>query len=49
MAVEVAIAMYIGGRAADAHQLILQIRPLLQQYTEGDGFKEAYAKVSLKK
>jgi NB-ARC domain/Tetratricopeptide repeat len=39
MAVEVAIAMYIGGRAADAHELILQIRPLLQRYTDGDGFK----------
>ena len=39
MAVEVAIAMYVGGRAADAHELILQIRPLLQQYTDGDGFK----------
>ena len=39
MAVEVAIAMYIGGSAADAHELILQIRPLLQRYTDGDGFK----------
>ncbi len=39
MAVEVAIARYIAGRAADAHELILQIRPLLQRYTEGDGFK----------
>ena len=39
MAVEVAIAMYIGGGAADAHGLILQIRPLLQRYTDGDGFK----------
>jgi tetratricopeptide (TPR) repeat protein len=39
MAVEVAVAMYIGGRAADAHELILQIRPLLQRYTDGDGFK----------
>ncbi len=39
MAVEVAIAMYIGGGAADAHGMILQIRPLLQQYTDGDGFK----------
>ena len=28
LSVEVAIAMYIGGRAADAHELILQIRPL---------------------
>ncbi len=39
MAVEVAIAMYIGGGAADAHGMILQVRPLLQQYTDGDGFK----------
>jgi tetratricopeptide (TPR) repeat protein len=38
MAVEVAIAMYIGGGAADAHELILHIRPLLQRYTDGDGF-----------
>jgi tetratricopeptide (TPR) repeat protein len=39
LSVEVAIAMYIGGRAADAHELILQIRPLLQRHTEGEGFK----------
>jgi tetratricopeptide (TPR) repeat protein len=39
LSVEVAIAMYIGGRAADAHELILRIRPLLQRYTDGDGFK----------
>ena len=39
LSVEVAIAMYVGGHAADAHELILQIRPLLQRYTEGDGFK----------
>jgi tetratricopeptide (TPR) repeat protein len=39
LSVEVAIAMYIGGRAADAHELILQIRPLLRRHTEGDGFK----------
>jgi tetratricopeptide (TPR) repeat protein len=39
MAVEVAVAMYIGGRSADAHDLILQIHPLLQQYTDGDGLK----------
>jgi tetratricopeptide (TPR) repeat protein len=39
LSVEVAIAMYLGGRAADAHELILQIRPLLQRYTGGDGFK----------
>ena len=31
LSVEVAIAMYIGGHAADAHELILQIRPLLQR------------------
>jgi tetratricopeptide (TPR) repeat protein len=39
IAVEVAVAMYVGGRAADAHELILQIRPRLQRYTDGDGFK----------
>jgi len=39
ISVEVAIAMYIGGRAADAHELILRIRPLLQRYTDGAGFK----------
>jgi len=39
LSVEVAIAMYIGGHAADAHELILRIRPLLQRYTEGDGFE----------
>jgi tetratricopeptide (TPR) repeat protein len=39
LSVEVAIAMYIGGRAADAHELILQIRPLLQRYADGDGLK----------
>jgi tetratricopeptide (TPR) repeat protein len=39
MSVEVAIAMYIGGLAADAHELILQIRPLLQDFTDGEGFK----------
>lgn len=39
MAVEVAVAMYISGRAADAHELILQIRPLLQGYTDGNGLK----------
>ena len=39
LSVEVAIAMYIGGHAADAHELILRIRPMLQRYTEGDGFK----------
>ncbi len=39
MAVEVAVAMYVGGRAADAHELILHIRPMLQRYTDGDGLK----------
>ena len=39
MSVEVAIAMYTGGRAADAHELILQVRPLLQRHTDGEGFK----------
>jgi tetratricopeptide (TPR) repeat protein len=39
LSVEVAIAMYFGGHAADAHELILRIRPLLQRYTDGDGFK----------
>jgi tetratricopeptide (TPR) repeat protein len=39
LSVEVAVAMYIGGHAADAHELILKIRPVLERYTEGDGFK----------
>ena len=39
LSVEVAIAMYVGGHARDAHELILRIRPLLQRHTEGDGFK----------
>lgn len=39
MAVEVAVAMYRGGRVADAHDLILQIQPFLQNYSDGDGFK----------
>jgi tetratricopeptide (TPR) repeat protein len=39
LSVEVAIAMYIGGRAADARELILKIRPMLQRYTDGDGFR----------
>ena len=39
LSVEVAVAMYIGGHTADAHELILKIRPLLQRYTDGDGFK----------
>ena len=43
LSVEVAIAMYVGGHAGDAHELILRIRPLLQRHTEGDGFKAALA------
>jgi hypothetical protein len=39
LTVEVAIAMYWSGRAADAHELVLRIRPRLQRYTDGDGFK----------
>jgi tetratricopeptide (TPR) repeat protein len=39
LAVEVAVAIYQSGRIADAHELILQIRPLLQRYPDGDGFK----------
>ncbi|MGH3265890.1 MAG: hypothetical protein ACRDNS_28300, partial [Trebonia sp.] len=39
LSVEVAIAMYIGGRAADAHELLLQVRPLLQRDTDGEGSK----------
>lgn len=39
MAVEVAVAMYRGGRVADSHDLILQIQPFLQKYSGGDGFK----------
>lgn len=39
MAVEVANAMHFGGYAADAHKLIMRIRPLLRRYTDGDGFK----------
>ena len=38
LSVEVAVAMYIGGHAADAHELILQIRPLLsERYTMATG------------
>ena len=39
MSVEVAVAMYRAGRVADAHQLILRIRPHLQPHSEGEGFK----------
>jgi tetratricopeptide (TPR) repeat protein len=39
LSVEVAVAMYVGGHAADAHELILRIRPLLQDLAEGAGLK----------
>ena len=39
LAVEVAIAMYFDGHVADARELVLRTRPLLQRYTDGDGFK----------
>lgn len=39
MAVEVAVAMYMGGHVADAHELILRTRPLLQRHKDGEGFK----------
>jgi len=39
LSVEVAIALYVGGRAADAHELIMRIRPLLQEHRDGDGLK----------
>jgi tetratricopeptide (TPR) repeat protein len=39
ISVEVAIARYMGGRAHDARDLIHQIRPFLQRYTDGVGFK----------
>jgi hypothetical protein len=39
LSVEVAVAMYVGGLTADAHELILRIRPLLQRHANGDGFK----------
>jgi tetratricopeptide (TPR) repeat protein len=39
MAFEVAVAMYIDGRAADAHELIMRIRPRLRRYPDGDEFK----------
>jgi tetratricopeptide (TPR) repeat protein len=37
--VELAIAMYFGGRVADAHELISQIRPVLQRHTDGEGYE----------
>jgi tetratricopeptide (TPR) repeat protein len=39
MSVEVANAMHFGGYAANAHELIMQIRPRLRHYADGDGFK----------
>jgi tetratricopeptide (TPR) repeat protein len=39
LSVEVAIALYMGGHLEDSHELIMRIRPLLQRYTDGDGFK----------
>ena len=39
LAVEVATAMFRAGRVADAHELIREIRPRLQSYSDGDGFK----------
>jgi tetratricopeptide (TPR) repeat protein len=40
MAVEVSVAMYMGGHVADAQELILQTRHWLQRYPEGDdGFR----------
>jgi tetratricopeptide (TPR) repeat protein len=39
LSVEVAIAMYLGGHTADARELILRIRPRLQRFNDGDGFK----------
>jgi tetratricopeptide (TPR) repeat protein len=39
LAVEVAVAMYRGDRIADARELIGRIRPFLESYSEGDGFK----------
>ena len=39
MAVEVAVAMYQGGRVADSYEMIRRIQPSLQRYSEGDGLK----------
>lgn len=39
MSVELANAMHFGGYAADAHDLIMQIRPRLERYTDGEEFK----------
>ena len=37
MSVEVANAMHFAGDAADAHELIVRIRPMLRRFTDGDG------------
>jgi NB-ARC domain/Tetratricopeptide repeat len=39
LSVEVATALHVHGYAADAHRLIMRIRPPLGRYTEGDGFR----------
>jgi len=39
LSVEVAVALYRHDRDASFHELILRIRPLLQRYSDGDGFK----------
>jgi tetratricopeptide (TPR) repeat protein len=39
MAVEVAVAMYRAGHVADAHELIEEIKPFLERYSNGEGFK----------
>jgi tetratricopeptide (TPR) repeat protein len=39
LSVETAIALYMGSHTADAQRLLLRIRPLLERYTDGDGYK----------
>jgi tetratricopeptide (TPR) repeat protein len=39
LSVEVAIAIYMQGDMSRARELLLRIRPLLQRFTEGEGFK----------
>jgi tetratricopeptide (TPR) repeat protein len=39
MSVEVANAMHVHGYAADAHDLIIRIQPMLRRYADGDGFR----------
>jgi tetratricopeptide (TPR) repeat protein len=39
LSVEVAISMYLDGHMSDAHELIQRIRPMLQRFNDGDGFK----------